>query len=336
MTTLKDVAEKAGVSLTTVSLVANGKAKENRITEATVQRVQATMEELRYAPNQNARLLRSGTRETSCIALFWPQDRRPAMLGIRLAHLQQTIFDQSMDLEIAVQFFRSGQIRDSLTPAILSRFDGMIVGSTTEEDIAQLEEIPLPIPAVLLNRSSRKLSTVGVDNTVMGREIASLIKKKGYHSCAIIRSRELYSGVSARMKAFLLACKEMEIETQPEWIFIGSGSIAGGARAAEEYICLKDRPRVLFFESDAMAQGGQFLLQKKGIRIPEDAELITVGTQSPEAMEYLNPPISAVSIPPNVDRQALYTILRLLREKPGEPIHIPMEPLIQLRGSFSL
>lgn len=336
MATLRDVAEKAGVSLTTVSLVANGKAKENRITEVTVQRVQAAMNELHYAPNHSARMLRSGVRDTACIALFWPQDRRPAMLGIRLAHLQQAVYEQALELEIAVQFFRSRQIRDSLTPAQLSRYDGIIVGSTTEEDIAQLEEAVLPVPVVLLNRSSEKLSTVGIDNAVMGREIASLIKKKGYAACAIVRSEDLYSGVSARMKAFLAACREMEIETRPEWTFIGTGSIAGGARAAEEYCCLADRPRVLFFESDAMAQGGQYLLQKKGLRIPEDAELITVGTQAPEAMEYLNPSISAVSIPPNVDRQALYTLLRLLREKPKEPVHVPMEPLVHLRESFTL
>lgn len=336
MATLKDVARAAGVSVTTASIVANGKAAENRITDSTVQRVLAVMEELHYVPNHSAQLLRSQAPHRPYIAFFWAYDTRVNMLGIRLAQLQRTIQEQALDIEISVQFFQRGHIADVLSPASLRRFDGIIAGATTADDILQLEALTLSIPIVLLNRQSEKLSTVGVDNAVIGKEIASLIKKKGYTECAIVRSRELYSGVSKRMHAFLAACSELGIETRPEWTFSGEAGIAGGARAVEEYVCLAHRPRILFFEVDTMAQGGQFTLQKNGIRVPEDVELITVGTQLPEALEYLAPSISAVSIPQNVERQAMFTMIRLLQEKPQAPIHTRMAPQIQLRESFTL
>lgn len=336
MATLKDVAREAGVSVTTASIVANGKAAENRITDSTVQRVLAVMDELRYVPNHSARLLRTQAPHRPYIGFFWAYDTRTNMLGIRLAQLQRTIQEQELDIEISVQFFRSGHIVDSLSPASIRRFDGIIAGATTADDIAQLETMSLSIPVLLLNRSSERLSTVGVNNADIGREIASLLKKKAYRECAIVRSREMYSAVSVRMKAFLIACEEFGIETRPEWTFSGDPGIAGGAQAIEEYLCLSHRPHVLFFESDAMAQGGQFTLQKNGIRVPEDVELITVGTQLPEALEYLSPSISSVSIPPNVERQAMFTMIRLLHEKPQEPIHLYMEPQLQLRESFTI
>ena len=58
MTTLKDIAKAAGVSVTTASLVANDKGAESRISPDTVARVQAVMEELNYRPNEAARRLR--------------------------------------------------------------------------------------------------------------------------------------------------------------------------------------------------------------------------------------------------------------------------------------
>ena len=59
MTTIKDIAELANVSATTVSLILNGKAKERRITEATIKRVTDAMKELDYKPNLSARRLRT-------------------------------------------------------------------------------------------------------------------------------------------------------------------------------------------------------------------------------------------------------------------------------------
>ncbi|WP_303032769.1 LacI family DNA-binding transcriptional regulator, partial [Dubosiella newyorkensis] len=59
MATIKDVAKKAGVSISTVSIVINGKDKERKISQKTVQNVWNAIEELHYKPNKNALRLRS-------------------------------------------------------------------------------------------------------------------------------------------------------------------------------------------------------------------------------------------------------------------------------------
>lgn len=64
MATLKDVAALAGVSITTVSLILNGKGKEKHISADTIQQVLEAADHLQYRPNQSARQLRSTMPET--------------------------------------------------------------------------------------------------------------------------------------------------------------------------------------------------------------------------------------------------------------------------------
>ena len=80
MATIKDVAKAAGVSVTTVSIIINGKAEERKISEATRDRVLETMRELGYQPNLSARRLRNQDSKKPVIAFFWPIDYRTTIL----------------------------------------------------------------------------------------------------------------------------------------------------------------------------------------------------------------------------------------------------------------
>ena len=71
MASIKDVAEMAGVSLSTASIVANGKSKERKISEATQKKVLETMKALNYIPNVSAKTLRRGESQKYVVALFW-------------------------------------------------------------------------------------------------------------------------------------------------------------------------------------------------------------------------------------------------------------------------
>ena len=70
MATIKDVAKAAGVSVTTVSIVINGKAEERAISEATINKIHKAMRELGYQPNLSARRLRTSEKPVPVIAFF--------------------------------------------------------------------------------------------------------------------------------------------------------------------------------------------------------------------------------------------------------------------------
>ena len=112
-------------------------------------------------------------------------------------------------------------------------------------------------------------------------------------------------------------------------------TIAGGAAATEEYCVLRQRPRVIYYENDSMAQGGLYTLARSGIRVPQDTEVLCIGLRKPEMNHCLNPALSCITIPQTVDRQAVALLLRLIRELPAAPLHVEMEPQVQLRESFT-
>ena len=91
MASIKDVAEMAGVSLSTASIVANGKSKERKISEATQKKVLETMKALNYIPNVSAKTLRRGESQKYVVALFWNFDFRSIMMHRFLFGFQNKI-----------------------------------------------------------------------------------------------------------------------------------------------------------------------------------------------------------------------------------------------------
>lgn len=336
MATLKDVAAQAGVSITTASIVANGQGSEKRISPDTVRRVLQVMEELQYRPNHIARQLRGRSVHRTTIGFYWPLDYRTNMLGMRLANMHSVLIDLGLNYEVVVNTYVNEHIEDFTAPIFSGRYDGIIVGAASDRDLAQLEALDIRIPVILLNRQSRKYSTIGVNSAQMGMQMAAMIQRRRIASCAVVKTRDRYVGANERTKAFLHACQQLQIEVRPEWIFTGPATIAGGASATEEFATLTQRPKMIYYESDCMAQGGIYTLRKIGILVPKDVELFAVGTQLPETMEYLAPSISCVSLPPNLDKQAMSTMIRILQEHLENPIQVELEPLVQMRESFSL
>lgn len=232
MSTLKDVAALAQCSLTTASIVANGRGDEMHISPATQQRVAEAIQQLQYRPDRGAQLLRAGRRRLT-IALYWPLDHRTTLLGDRL-YIFYSILQQEQEpagpYELLIQTYFSGRLGEMLSPILQGRYDGVIIGGAGEQDLIQLENADISTPLVLINAESRKYSTAGVNHAQTGSQAAALIHQKGYRECAVIRGGDHYDGTSQRTKAFLNSCRQLGIRIQPEWTFQAAPTIAGGGR----------------------------------------------------------------------------------------------------------
>ena len=336
MATLKDVTVQAGISVTTASLILNGKAKEKHISDKTIQLVLEVAEQLQYRPNHSARQLRVKTFSRPRVCFYWPLDVRSNLLGYRLAGLQNALVEQNLDYELVVQNYYNNHIEDFIAPLTKGYYDAAIIGGASPHDVETLETMDFSVPIVLLNRESRKFASVGVNNSHVGLQAAVLIQKKGYNRCAVVKASAHYTGSSARTQSFLFTCQQLGIEIRREWIFSGPATIAGGAQATEEFCTLPDRPSVIYYETDCMAQGGAYALHKMGLSVPKDVEILAIGQQVPETMQYLIPSISCIYLPPNSVKYCITLVARMLENPSAEPAHIELEPLVQLRSSFSL
>ena len=337
MATIRDVAARAGVSPTTVSIVMNGRAKEKRIPDATVERVTSAMRELGYSPNLTARRLRTNEARKPIIAFYWPLDYRTNMLGSFLSGIKESLAERGYECELVVQTYENDKFEKAAAPIVQNNYNGVLVGAASPSDLQYLETLDPPMPVVLINRESNRFSTVGTNSGNMGLQAASLIRQRGYTEVSIIQAERSYFATAKRTTAFIYACHQLNIQVRPEWIFKGPNTIAGGSVAAEAYCALHDRPRMLFCESDCMAQGALYTLRKYGLYCPQDLELLSIATQAPETMQYLIPSVSTISMPtPKIADTAIAVLTTAMQSGDTTPTHIELEPVICLRESFRL
>lgn len=335
MVTIKDVARKAGVSGTTVSIILNGKSQERRISQATQQKVWAAMAELGYQPNLSARRLRINEKSVPTLALYWPIDSRSNIMASFLNIIQSVINSRKFDCEILIKTYENDHMEKQAGPLIKNNYTGVLVGATSQKDIEYLESLDLQIPLVLINRTSEKYSTVYTDYKAVGLQAATLFRQKGYTEAAVFTALRPYMAAGQRSQAFLNACALVGINIDPDAIIRTSNSISGGVEAARIYQALPQRPQVIFCESDTMALGALWEMARLGIRMPEDAEMLCIGMADPEMAEYSYPSLSVIQMDTHtVVEKALDLLMEAIQNGTREPRHIEIPTKLFLRSTF--
>ena len=295
------------------------------------------MRELDYQPNLSARRLRSNETKKPAIAFFWPIDYRTNILASLLNAFQNSVKLLDFDCELIVQTYENDHIDQHIDPYIKNNYNAILIGAASEKDLSYLETLPVQIPSVLINRTSEKYSTICIDPQEIARMAVRLLQKKGYKEAAILASSKPYEATGQRTQAFLEECRRSKILIRKEWILHDIGSIEGGARAAEAYSHLPDRPHCLFCEMDSMALGAAYTLNREHLHAPEDYELLSIGMLEPSITKYTSPPISVIFLPNSkVMSIAVDMIVRSIRSNKNEPEHILIQPELVLRESFTL
>ncbi|MFA6504657.1 MAG: LacI family DNA-binding transcriptional regulator [Treponemataceae bacterium] len=337
MPTIRDVAALAGVSVSTVSIVLNGKAKERKVADKTNEKVLAAIDTLGYKPNMTARRLKSSEGDKPTIALFWPLDYRTAFLAGLLKGIQTGKNRLSYDCEIVVCTFESGKIAEEFNESSKNRFSGAIIGATSAIDMKYLEGYHPPIPTVLFNRYLDDYCTVCADHQASAEKTVTLFAAKGHRRMAVITVKNADLAMSARTAAVIAACEKYGIKIEERFIIQCENSFAGGALAAREFLNLPDRPKALFCDSDFLAVGAAHVFNKEKVRIPEDLEIIAIGMAEPEMTEFSTPSITVVAIPTEeMAADSIGLIYNLAGGKIKGAVHKEWEPKLLARDSCCL
>lgn len=335
MATIKDVAARAGISTTTVSIIINGKAREKGISGATVEKVQRAMAELNYRPDQNARRLRSLALRRPVLCFFWPLDNRAFLLGTFISSMTRALMFYAFNAELRIESYMPGELAKQTDSIKNSLYDGIIIGDACQADLDAIEAITSTSQIVMLNCKSKNHHSVSVDDRLIGMQAAALIRRKGYTECGLIRNTSSCCGMAEHTKFFRDSCGLLGIEIRDEWVVSGTGSAESGAKAAETLLKNKNLPPMLFCEDDFMAQGALVPLNEHGINIPDDMELLAFGTQADESMDYLIPSISTLSLPCQEMADCCIKILKdAITGKNTERQNLTVEAAQKLRKSF--
>jgi len=337
VSTIKDVAKRAGVSPTTVSIILNGKAEDRKISQATLEKVMNAVRDLDYQPNLSARRLRSNEIKKPSLAFFWPSDHRTNIMATFINYIQEELIAHQYDCELVIQTYQNDHLDEKASIFAKNSYNAMIIGASLLHDVEFLENTPSQSPVILINRTSALHSTISVDDKAVGREAARLLYDKGYREAALLAGKTPYVATGVRTKAFLTSCKELGIEIASEALIYCDNSIEGGVKGAAKYLRLGKRPPVIYSEADELARGALYELHRSGVAVPEDTEILTTSLMSPETTLYTIPSLSVIEISQQeVSREIVAMLMKLLSGEEAGPLHKILQPKVVLRESFSL
>lgn len=262
--TMRDVAERAQVSIASVSRVLNGL---DVTTDATRQRVLDAVDQLRYVPHLGARSLSTRRNDTIGVILpdlfgeFFSELIRGMDLAAR-AHDHHLIISSSHD-----------DARDTLAAvrSMRGRVDGMIVLTPHINSKHLAAEVTGHVPVLLLNPTSKEVGrpVIDIDNHGGAIEAVSHLRKTGRSRIAHIRGAMGNTDADDRAAGYLAA-----IGDQLPLIVEGDFSQASGHQAARELLAMELRPDAVFAANDMMAIGALLAFQEAGLRCPEDMAVI--------------------------------------------------------------
>jgi len=291
---LKDIAEKVGVSTALVSYVINGLEKEKRVGKEIVEKIKQTAKELNYQPNQIARSLRRGTTQT--IGLIVADISNPFF-----GQLARVIEDEAAKYNYTVVFGSSDEscIKSaSLMETLVNRqVDGLII-TPTEGCADRINSlIQKEMPLVLMDRFFPELQAnhVVLNNYMATYSAVNHFLSKGYRNISMIAYNSSLIHMQERIRGFKEAMKDNGLEEEATVKEIRYNHIKYDMEQIIEDIVKEKKTNALLFATNALSINGLYAVRKYNIKIPE--ELAIIGFDGHEAFDFFQPPLTYIEQP---------------------------------------
>lgn len=293
---LKDIASIVGVSVSTVSLVLNGKANQSRISEELGKKILEIAEKNNYRPNMLARSLRKGTTNTIGFVI---SDISNALF-IKLArHVEK----EAMNLGYKI-FFASSDEQDSKCIEAIDTFlnmkmDGLIIVASEgiEDKINQLSL--QKVPFVLVDRYFPKIDTnyVVMNNWQSSYDAVDYLIKKGKRRIATFSYETTFFHMAERMNGYMAALKDngIHFDNRLAPIIPFSGKETHDIREHVRYLVEECKIDSIFFQTSWTALDGIQALHELNYEISKRVSVICFDDN--EFYKLLKPSITSLSQP---------------------------------------
>ncbi len=302
--TIRDIAEMAGVSRSTVSLALNDSDKINAKTKAKVMEI---VERVGYRPSAIARSLVRQQAGVICVILpqighvvsdFYFSESLSGILDVVTAHGYHLV------VEMATPEFKTG--KKALALYRQRVMDGVLcVGNlTTDTYLTELAEAGCPV--VLVNSVLGNLPAIIGANRQAAYRAVKHLAKLGHRRIGHIRGSEFVATAIHRTEGYLEAVRALGLEESDELLAQGYFDRESGYMATKWLLSHSRRPTAIYSVNDMMAIGAMDAIREAGLRIPEDIALF--GGDDIVLAQYVTPKLSTI-------RQNMYLIGQLACER---------------------
>jgi LacI family transcriptional regulator len=290
---MQEVAERAGVSVTTVSHVINN---TRFVSDDSRQRVLKAMEEMGYQPNALARSLRR--QQTYTIGVIVPDSADPFYAEV-VRGVEDVSFEQGYTITLCNSdgdIQKEGQYTNLLTE---KRVDGILFFATSNESRAHVRSLQKrQVPLVVVDRQVPNMESdlVVVDNIIGGQMATRHLLEWGHRRIGCISGPINLLLSEQRLEGFRLAMAEYNLPVDERLIkIVNAYQYQPGYQAAQELLTLENPPTAIFAFNDVLAVGVINAARELGIAVPE--QLSVIGFDDLRLALYVNPALTTIGQP---------------------------------------
>jgi LacI family transcriptional regulator len=326
--TIKDVSERAGVSIKTVSRVLNN---ERYVREATRLKVQEAVAELNFSPSIAARSL-AGSRSFQ-IALIYDNHSPYYMSAVqegvweRCKEQRVRMLAQPVDVASPLLAQEIGGLIDE------THVDGVILSSPVTDAPAALEELDrrgIRFVRISPGTNHALTSSVFMDDAQAADDMTTYLINQGHRQIGFVIGHPNHMASDQRLFGYRRALDRAGIAYEPALVQPGEFDHASGMRAAEALLALRDKPSAIFASNDDMAAGVLSYAHRIGLEVPTD--LSVAGFDDTPLAQLVWPPLTTIRQPV---RELAYAATELLFAATGEVLHNRLQHDLMVRGSTS-
>jgi DNA-binding LacI/PurR family transcriptional regulator len=330
MVRLKDIAERAEVSVMTVSKVLRDAPD---ISAATKIRIRQLAQQMGYVPDSIAQGLR--TRTTRLFGLAIPAATHP-MSSFHATAIEERAHDMGYEV-ILTQTLNRPEREEAVIRRLLSRrIDGVFItpvyrmGPTAA---IYTELARRGTPTVLLGHRApfcSQFANVETDDLLASHLLTQHLIQTGHRRIAFFAGPTGMPWAQERMDGYRRALREAEIPVEDRFLFSAGTTVEDGEKAALQLLNEQTQVTAIQAVNDFVAFGAANILFGQGLKIPDDISI--AGFDNVSAGEFFRVPLTTVALPKTrLANEAMDLMLQLLRRESAETRRLQGEVI--LRGS---
>jgi LacI family transcriptional regulator len=272
MVTMKDIANKCGVSLATVSKALNGYAD---IGSETTELVRSAARDMGYLPNSAARALK--TNRSYNIGVLFVDKTQSGLAHEYFSSVLNSLKVEAERLGYDITFISKdiGNFKmDYYEHARYRNCDGVVIASVNFSDPDVLRLVESDIPVVTIDHVFNNRTAILSDNVGSMAEIVNFVYAKGHRKIAFIHGEDT-AVTKKRLGSFYKCCMALGIDVPDEYVkaaLYHDPKLSG--LATRELLLLKNRPTCILYPDDFSFLGGMSELERQGLCIPEDISVV--------------------------------------------------------------
>lgn len=325
---IRHVAQRAGVSVTTVSHALNGTRFVSDVARAKVEEAART---LGYVPSEIARWLKHNTTRT--LGMLVPNSSNPYFAEI-IRGVERRCYSAGYSLLLCNSDDDTERQANHLRVLAERRVDGLVLVASGED--AQIVACckGLRIPLVLVDREIDSICAdlVEVDHAAGGELATAHLLSLGHARVACIGGPASLRPSRQREAGWRLALSKVGVRPRADELVRGDFGPQGGAVALTRLLSSSRPPSAVFVCNDLMAIGALHAAHAAGVNVP--GALSVVGFDDIELAAYTTPPLTTVAQPKEaIGTAAAGLLLERLRDGRSEPRRLILEPELRLRAS---